>query len=103
MLSVGSDSVILSIHTFELRAILWNFTTKKHKFDDYLLILRAFFHRSHAQNTGIVATYRNIIIKRIYVVTPVQYELRPVSAAFMFVVRHICNEKWWMTLLNKIG
>ena len=61
-----------------LRAILWNFTTKKHKVDDYLLILHVFFHRIHVQNTGNLATYRNIIIKRNYVVTPVQYKLRPV-------------------------
>ena len=40
----------------------------------------------HIQNTGILATYQNIIIKRNYVVTPAQYELRPVIAAFMFVV-----------------
>ena len=32
--------------------ILWNFTTKKHKVDDYILILCAFFHRIHIQNTG---------------------------------------------------
>ena len=35
--------------------------------------------------------------------TPIQYKLRRVSAAFMFVVRQIDNEKWWMTPLNKIG
>ena len=95
------ESLIYEVQNLE--AILWNFTTKKHKVDDYLLILCAFFHRIHVQNTGILATYRNIIIKRNYVVTPVQYKLRPVSAAFMFVMHQICNEKWWMTLLNKIG
>ena len=95
------NNIVYSDH----RAILWNFTTKKHKVDDYLLILRAFFHRIHVQNTGILATYRNIIIKRNYVVTPAQYwyELRPVNVAFMFFVRQICNEIWWMMLLNKIG
>ena len=36
--------------------ILWNFTTKKHKVDDYILILCAYFHRIHIQNTGILAT-----------------------------------------------
>ena len=87
----------------ETVVILWNFTTKKHKVDDYILILCAFFHRIHIQNTGIIATYRNIIMKSNYVVTPAQYKLRPVSAAFMFVMHQICNEKWWMMLLNKIS
>ena len=39
---------------------------KKHKVDDYILILRAFYHKIHIQNTGILATYRNIIIKITY-------------------------------------
>ena len=33
------------------------------KVDDYMLILRAFFQRIYIQNTGILTTYRNIIIK----------------------------------------
>ena len=69
---VMSSTLFVPVFLIELGAILWNFTTKKHKVDYYLLILHAFFHRIHVQNTGILATYcyRNIIIKRNCVVMP---------------------------------